>query len=179
MVPAAAEAALAACANALTTDREACWRRENAFDPDLVSAVLKSRSALLGAGHIDICFSRLQCVVNTAVGKYKCGAVIEAFWRRIMKGPDVLPCNLWDMFLQVSLTTLRKQCRPICLGSTMQRLLAAGAVREWPPKLQHADPSERQGTWAGVGHVGLRQRLHYKAGHWLILLDCANAFSTV
>ena len=47
-----------------------------------------------------------------------------------MDEPDAFPLEFWEHFLQSNLTVLGGKCRPICVGMTWRRLIAAGTMRE-------------------------------------------------
>ena len=65
---------------------------------------------------------------------------------------------------------------------TWRRLLAAGTMRQWRPRLEEINREARQ-FWVGVRgaveQVALRARVHHEGKEWLILTDCSNAFNTV
>ncbi|CAN0290043.1 unnamed protein product, partial [Laminaria digitata] len=71
--------------------------------------------------------------------------------------------------------------RPVCVGITWRRLITAGAMRQWRPRLGEVNREVRQyGVWpGGKGHMGLRTRTLHETGNWLVLTDCLNAFNTV
>ncbi|CAN0497252.1 unnamed protein product [Laminaria digitata] len=107
---------------------------------------------------------------------------MTAFWRTIVDEPDAFPPECWQLFLQSSLTALGEKCRPICVGMTWRRLIAAGAMRKWRPRLEEVNREVRQFGVAvpgGVEHVGLRARTLHETGNWLVLTDCSNAFNIV
>ena len=107
---------------------------------------------------------------------------MTAFWRRIVDEPDAFPPEFWQLFLQSSLTALGEKCRPVCVGMTWRRLITAGAMRQWRPRLEEANREVRQFGVAvpgGMEHVGLRARMLHETGNWLVLTDCSNAFNTV
>ena len=65
---------------------------------------------------------------------------------------------------------------------TWRRLLTAGTIRQWRPRLEETNREARQfevGVRGGVEQVALRARVHHEAKNWLILTDCSNAFNTV
>ena len=69
----------------------------------------------------------------------------------------------------------------VCAGMTW-RLIAAGTMQQWRPRLEEANREARQfgvGVRGGVKQVALRARVHHEARNWLILTDCSNAFNTV
>lgn len=68
-----------------------------------------------------------------------------------------------------------RECRPVCVGSTTRRMLAASAVRQWRPKLE-VNLSERQFS-VGVPRGGFRCKTSHQMGHCLLALDCCNAFN--
>lgn len=53
------------------------------------------------------------------------------------------PPELLELFLQANLT-LGETYNLSCVGSTMRRMLVAGADRQWRPKLEVVHLSERQ-----------------------------------
>ncbi|CAN0328772.1 unnamed protein product, partial [Scytosiphon promiscuus] len=135
-----------------------------------------------GAGSDGLRFSHLQSIIRTGFGREKFGASIEAFWRRIFDDPGAFPPEFWQLFLQSNLTALGGKCRPVCVGMTWRRLLAAGTMRQWRPRLEEINREARQfgvGVRGGVEQVALRARVHHEARNWLILTDCSNAFNTV
>ncbi|CAN0286361.1 unnamed protein product, partial [Laminaria digitata] len=92
------------------------------------------------------------------------------------------PPEFWQLFLQSSLTTLGRKCRPVCVGMTWRRLITAGAMQQWRPRLEEVDRETRQFGVAvpgGVERVGLRARMLHETGDWLVLTDCSNVFNTV
>ena len=158
------------------------WRPEEEFDPQVALEVINSRNALSGAGSDGLRFSHLQSIIRTGFGREKIGAGIEAFWRRIIDDPNAFPPEFMQLFLQSNLTALGEKCRPLCVGMTQRRLIAAGTMRQWRPRLEEANREARQfgvGVRRGVEQVALRARIHHEAKHWLILTDCSNAFNTV
>ncbi len=68
----------------------------------------------------------------------KNSAGIEAFWRRIIDDSNAFPPEFWNLFLQSNLTALGEKCRPVCVGMTWRRLIAAGTMRQWRPRLEEA-----------------------------------------
>ena len=65
---------------------------------------------------------------------------------------------------------------------TWRRLIAAGTMLQWRPRLDEANREARQfgvGVRGGVEQVVLRARVHHEAKNWLILTDCSNAFNSV
>lgn len=74
--------------------------------------------------------------------------------------PERLPAGFREVSLQSSLKIIGGKCRPICVGSTMQRMLAAGAVRQWLPTLLEVNLSERKvvvGVPGGVAQGAMYQ----------------------
>ena len=121
-------------------------------------------------------------IIRTGFGREKFGAGIQAFWRRIIDDSNASPPEFWQPFLQSNLTALGEKCRPVCVGMTWRRLIAAGTMRQWRPRLKEANHEARQfgvGVRGGVEQVALRARVHHEAKNWLILNDCSNAFSTL
>ena len=179
------EAAAAAVAKSSTNQEEGSvpnWRTEEEFDPQVALEVINSRNALSGAGSDGLRFSHLQSIIRTGFGRENFGADIEAFGRRIIDDSNAFPPEFWQIFLQSNFTALGEKCRPVYVGMTWRRLIAAGTMRQWRPRLEEASREARQfgvGVRGGVEQVALRARIHYEAKSWLILTDCSNAFNTV
>ena len=96
----------------------------------------------------------------------KFGAGIEAFWRRIIDDPNAFSPEFWQLFLQSNLTALGEKCRPVCVGMTWRRLIAAGTMRQWRPRLEEANREARRfgvGVRGEVEQVALRARVHHEA----------------
>ncbi|CAM9349249.1 unnamed protein product, partial [Laminaria digitata] len=65
---------------------------------------------------------------------------------------------------------------------TWRRLIKAGAVRQWRPRLVEVNREVRQYgvvVRGGVEHMGLRARTLHETGNWLVLTDGPFAFNTV
>lgn len=62
--------------------------------------------------------------------------------------------ELRERFLQSSLTVIRGNHCPICIGSTMGHMLAAEAVRQWRRKLDEGYPFGVARWGRGVGRNG-------------------------
>ena len=87
--------------------------------------------------------------------------------------PDAFPSELWELFLQSNLTTLGEKCHPVCVGMTWRRLIAAGTMREWRPRMEELKLEARQyavGVSGGVEHVALRALIHHETDNWICLL---------
>ena len=144
--------------------------------------VINSRNALSGAGSDGVRFSHLHSIIRTVFGRENFGADIEAFGRRIIDDSNAFPPEFWQIFLQSNLTALGEKCCPVCMGMTWSRLIAAGTMRQWRPRLEEVNSEARQfgvGVRGGVEQVAPRARVHHEAKNWLILTDCSNAFNTV
>ena len=64
---------------------------------------------------------------------------------------------------------------------TWRRLIAAGVVREWKPKLEEIFREADQygvAVAGGVEKVAMHAQLVHQTGHWVIQTDCSNAFNT-
>ena len=158
------------------------WRPEGEFEPQVAFEVVNSRNALSGAGSDGLCFSHIQSIIRTDVGREKNGSGIEAFWRGIIDDPSAFPPEFWQLLLQSNLTALGEKYRPVCVGMTWRRLLTAATLRPWRPHLEEINREARQfgvGVQGGVEQVALRARMHHEAKNWLIHMDCFNAFDTV
>ena len=110
--------------------------------------MINSRNALSGAGSNGLRYLHLQSIIRTGVGREKFSTGIEAFWRRIIDDPSAFPPELWQLFLRSNLTVLGEKCRPVCVGMTWRRLLAAGTMRQWRPRLEEINREARK---FGVG----------------------------
>ena len=128
--------------------------------------MINSRNALSGGGSDGLRFSHLQSIIRTGFGREKFGTGVEAFWRRIIEDPSAFPPEFWQLFQQSSLTALGEKCRPVYVGMTWRRLLAAGIMRQWWPRLEEINREARQfvvGVRGGVEQVALRSRVHHEA----------------
>ena len=165
------EAAAAAVAASSSDQEERSvpnWRPEEEFDPQVTLEVINSRNALSGGGSDGLRFSYLQSTIWTGFEREKFGAGIEfeAFWRRIIDDPNAFPPEFWQLFLESNLTALGEKCRPVCVGMTWRRFIAAGTMRQWRPRLEEANRESRQfgvGVRGGVEEVALRARVHHEA----------------
>ncbi|CAB1115520.1 unnamed protein product [Ectocarpus sp. CCAP 1310/34] len=64
---------------------------------------------------------------------------------------------------------------------TWRRLIAAGTVREWKPKLEEIFREADQfgaAVVGGVEQVAMDAQLVHQTGHWVVQTDCSNAFNT-
>lgn len=80
------------------------------------------------------------------------------------------------------MTELGVKYRSVCVGSKMRHMPAAAAVRQWSLEVKEMNLSEGSfGVWVaeGVEHRGLHSRLSHQRRHWLLALDCTNAFDMV
>ena len=116
-------------------------------------------------------FSYFQSIIGTDFGRDNFGAGIEAFGRPVIDDPSAFPPEFWQLYLQSNFTALGEEYRPVCVGMTWRRFLAAGTMRQW----------RRFGVGArgGVEKVALCAQMHHEAKNWLILTDFSNAFNTV
>ena len=72
--------------------------------------------------------------------------------------------------------------RSVCVGMTWRRLITAGAMRQWRPRLEEVHREVRQFEGAipsGVEHISLRARNLPEIGRWLVLTYCSTSFNTV
>ena len=93
---------------------------------------------------------------------------MTTFWRRLVDESGAFPPEFWQLFLQSSLTARGGKCRPVCVGMTWMRLITAGAMRQWRPRLEEVHREVRQFGVAvpgGVEHVGLRARTLHETGN--------------
>ena len=68
---------------------------------------------------------------------------VAAFWSRIVDDVNISSPELCQLFLQSNLTVLGEKCRPVCVGMTWRRLLAAWTRRQWRPRLEETN-AERE-----------------------------------
>ena len=134
------QAATAAASVASVTEPEEgsdpTWRPEGEFNPQVAFEVINSCNALSGAGSDSLRFLPLQSIIRTQFGQEHFGAGIETFWRRMVDEPDVFPPEFCELFLQSNLMALGGKCRPVCVGMTWRRLIAARTLREWKPRME-------------------------------------------
>ena len=156
------QAAAAAARVASVTEPEEgsgpTWRPEGEFNPQVAFEVIYSHNILSGAESDGLRFSHLQPIIRTKFGQEYFGAGIEAFSRRMVNEPDAFPPEFWELFLQSNFTALGGKCRPVCVGMTWRRLIAAGTMTEWRPRMEELNLEARQwvGVSGGVEHVALR-----------------------
>ena len=157
------------------------WRPDHEFDPQVLIAVINTRSSNSGAGNDGQRFSHLKSIVNTKLGREDFGIAMSSFWRRLINNPNEFPPEFWTLWKQSSLIALGEKRRPVCIGMTWRRLIAAGVVREWKPKLEEVFRDADQygvAVAGGVEKVAMHAQLVHQTGHWVIQTDCSNAFNT-
>ena len=177
----AAAAAVAASTSDLEEGSGPNCPPEEEFDPQVALEVINYRNALSGVGSDGLRCAHFQSMVRTGFGRENSGAGIEAVWRRFIDGPNAFPPEFWQLFLQSNLTALGEKSLLVCLRMTWRRLIAAGTMRQWRPRLEEVYREARQfgvGVQGGVEQVALRARVHHEEKNWLILTDCSNAFNT-
>ena len=128
------------------------WRPENEFDPQVLLDVIKSRSSNSGAGNDGQRFSHLKSIVSTRIGREEFTEALSSLWRKLVSAPNTFPPEFWTLWKQPSLIALGEKCRPGCIGMTWRRLIAAGIIREWKPKLEEVF---READQFGVIQEGL------------------------
>ena len=178
----AAAASVAVLANATEAeDVNAPSRPDDEYTSEVLFDVISSRSALSGPGNDGQRFAHLQSIIRTDIGREEFGRGMTAFWRRLVDEPDAFPPEFWHLLRQSSLTSLREKCRPVCVGMTWRRLINAGAMRQWKPRLEVNREVRQFGVTVpgGEEHVELRARTLHETGNWLVITDCSNAFNTV
>ena len=124
-----------------------------------------SQRRLSGSGSDGLRFSHLQLIIKTGFGRENFGAGIEAFWIRIIDGPNAFPPEFWQRFWQSNPTAVVDKCRPVCVGTTWRRLIAAGTMLQWRPRLE-INREARQfgvGVRGGVEQVAIHVRVHHEA----------------
>ncbi|CAN0427917.1 unnamed protein product, partial [Scytosiphon promiscuus] len=143
--------------------------------------VINNRSSNSGAGNDGQRFSHLKSIINTKIGREDfCGAM-SSLWRRLVNDPNTFPPEFWTLWKQSSLIALGEKCRPVCIGMTWRRLIAAGTVRQWKPKLEEIFREANQfgvAVAGGVERVAMEAQLVHQTGNWIIQTDCSNAFNT-
>ena len=106
---------------------------------------------------------------------------MTSLWRRLINDPEAFPPEFWTLWKQSSLIALGEKCRPVCIGMTWRRLIAAGTVREWKPKMEEIFRGANQfgvAVAGGVERVAMEAQLVHQTGNWVIQTDCSNAFNT-
>lgn len=88
--------------------------------------VISSHSALSGPGNDGQRFAHLQSTIQTDIGREEFGRGMAAFLWKIVDEPDAFPPKFWQSFLKSGLTALGGNSRPVFVGITWRRLLAAG-----------------------------------------------------
>lgn len=136
------------------------WPPEGEIHLRAAFGVINSRNALLisVAGSDGLRFSRLQSITRTQFGQTHFSAGIEELWRRIVDEPDAFLPEFWELFLQSNLTVLGGKYRPVFVEIMRRRLIVAGAMREWRPRMGDLNLESRQygvGVPGGVEHVVL------------------------
>ena len=160
-VSAAAVAAVLASATEAEDGNALLWRPDDEYTSEVLFNVIGSRSGLSGPGNDGQRFAHLQSIIHTNIGREEFGRGTTAFWRRLVDEPNAFPPEFWQLFLQSSLTALGEKCRLVCVGITWRRLITAGAMRQWRPRLEEVNREVRQFVGAVPGeveHVGLRAR---------------------
>ncbi|CAB1119527.1 unnamed protein product [Ectocarpus sp. CCAP 1310/34] len=143
--------------------------------------VTNSRSSNSGAGNDGQRFSHLKSIVNTKTGREEFSNAMSSLWRRLINDPNAFPPEFWTLWKRSSLIALGEKCRPVCIGMTWRRLIAAGTVREWKPKLEEIFREADQfgvAVAGGVEQVAMDAQLVHQTGHWVVQTDCSNAFNT-
>ena len=114
------------------------WRPDDEYASEvLFHAVSSSSSALSGSGNDGQRLSHLQSIINADIGREgEFGRGMIVFGQRTVDEPDVFPPELWQLFLQPSLTALGEKYRPVCVGRAWRRLSTAEAMRQWRPRLE-------------------------------------------
>ncbi|CAB1109091.1 unnamed protein product [Ectocarpus sp. CCAP 1310/34] len=183
--PVQVEQAIAEAITASRTEEEEGsaprWRPETEFDPQVFLQVINRRSSNSGADNDGQRFSHLTSIVNTKIGREEFSNAMSSLWRRLINDPNAFPPEFWTLWKQSSLIALGEKCRPVCIGMTWRRLIAAGTVREWKPKLEEIFREADQfgvAVAGGVEQVAMDAQLVHQTGHWVVQTDCSNAFNT-
>ena len=156
------------------------WRPEEKFDPQVALEVINSRNALSGAASDGLRFSRMQSTIRTGFGREKSKLALKPSGEELSMTQK--PSLLNSGSSSCDLTALGKKCCPVCIGMTWRRLISAGTMRQWRPRLEEANREARTfgvGVRGGVELVALRARVHHDTKNRLILTDYSNAFNTV
>ena len=98
-----------------------------------------AHAELSGPGSDGQRFANLQSNIHTDIERKAFGRGMTAFWRKLVDEPDAFPPEFWQLFLQSSLTALGEKCRPVCVGMTWGKLITAGAMRQWRPRLEEVN----------------------------------------
>ncbi len=164
------------------TDSTPRWRPEQEFNPHTLIEVANSRSSNSGAGNDGHRFAHIKSIANTVCGREDFFPEASKLWRRLVTDPKAFPPEFWALWKQANLIALGDKCRPVCIGMTMRRLVAAGISREWKPKLEETFREANQfgvAVAGGVDHMSMKAQVMYQTGHWIIQTDCTNAFNSV
>ncbi|CAN0327714.1 unnamed protein product, partial [Scytosiphon promiscuus] len=116
-------------------------------------AVINNRSSNSGAGNDGLRFPHLKSIINKRIGREDFSHAMSSLWRRLINDPNTFPPEFWALRKQSSLKALGERCRPVCIGMTWRRLIAAGTVREWKPKLEEVFREANQFAVAVAGGV--------------------------
>ena len=157
-------AAVSAAATATETEEGNAprWRPDDEYTSEVLFDVMSSRSTLSAPRNDGQAFAHLQSIIHNGIGRKEFGQGMTVFWRRFVDEPDAFPPEFWQTFRQSSLTALGQKCRPVCVGMTWRRIITAGVMRQWRPRLEEVNREVRQFGVAvpgGVEHVGLRARM--------------------
>ena len=132
---AAAEAVLASATEGEDGNTPS-WRPDDEYASEVLFDVISARSALSGPAHDGKRFAHLQSTIHTDIWREEFGRGMATFWRRIVDNSDAFPLGFWQLFLQSSLTALRGKCRRVCAGMTWRKLITAGVMKQWRPRLE-------------------------------------------
>ena len=144
----AAVVAVAASPSHLEEGRGPNWRPNEEFDPQGALEVIKfSQQCVITRGkRRPAPFAHdMQSIIRTglALGAKIREDGIEAFWRRNIDDPNAFSPAFWQLFLQSNLTALGEKYRPVCVGMTWGRLLAAGTTLWWRSQLEETNREAR------------------------------------
>lgn len=104
---------------------------ENEIDPDVAVVVIKSRSALAGAGNGGLRFSHLQFLIAIAVGNLQVGVAVGAFRSRTVKAPDAFfPLRSRPSCCRPASQRLGEKCRPKLRGIQHAELVGGRSGEE-------------------------------------------------
>ncbi|CAN0359962.1 unnamed protein product, partial [Scytosiphon promiscuus] len=149
--------------------------------PQGLVEVINSRSSNSRAGNNGQRFSHLKSIINTKIEREDfCGAM-SSLWRRHINDPNTSPPEFLTIWKQSRLIALGEKCRLVCIGMTWRRLIAAGTVRQWKPRLEEIFREANQfgvAVAGGVERAAMKAQLVHQTGNWIIQTDCSSAFNT-
>ena len=168
--PAAVEQAVTDAKVAPTQKTEALQDGDSNTSSTRKCSTTSSRAEALtdGAGNDGQRFSHLKSIVNTEIGREEFTEALSSLWRKLVNAPNTFPPEFWTLWKQSSRIALGEKNRPVCIEMTWRRLIAAGIVREWKPKLEEVLREADQfgvAVAGGVERVAMEAQIIHQTGH--------------